>query len=130
MPETRGRYSSDADLRRSALSFRGTKEIVREFEKLEPSIRVSARGIKIGDVSPVVLLELEAQELHNLFWKLYRAIPGCPHTLIEGSYSPHLTLGGFQEKDRSAVIEYVRSASQDSTLKDLTFEISRPLLWF
>jgi hypothetical protein len=46
---------------------------------------------RYGRLSPVVLLPLECPALTQLFWRLYAAVPDCPHSLIGGAYDPHVT---------------------------------------
>jgi 2'-5' RNA ligase len=77
-------------------------EIVEE--NFDEPFTLTAGKIRFGDVSSVILLQIEIpQELNDLFLKLYNTIGAKKHTLIDGKYYAHITVASFIKEDKDQI---------------------------
>lgn len=65
------------------------EKIVKEYDFKESDFEF--RLVQYGDVEPVYIGRIFSPKLQECFWHLYRKYEN-KHTLINGSYDPHITL--------------------------------------
>ena len=72
----------------------------RNSRQKHKTVKVKLGKVFMGHVSPVLLCEVESEEIQQIFWNIYPRIENCKHILINHKYVPHITLFWFEKRRR------------------------------
>jgi hypothetical protein len=69
---------------------------------VDHTMEIEFDSIEMGKINPSIELLIKSIKMRNLFWKIRKTVPDCTHNLINGLYTPHITichLKKFIDKD-------------------------------
>ncbi len=64
------------------------------------SVNVRLGEIRLGDVSPVMFCEIISEEIQKLFQNIYIKTNNSSQVIVDGKYTPHMTLFWFDVGDK------------------------------